>query len=222
MAANSARRLLDRRYRDRQRALVDGVARVLGTTLLALPDLSQDSIDAYVARAYPTVAGGQNAAATNAAGYMTALVRPTTRGRRATINVGLALLRSGVLVTPDSRSLVAPMLRARRWVADGETSTKAILAAASYANALSSNDLARAQRVGLDTGAEASGAKITGWLKDPGGDACEWCQTVSGQTYSSPEDVPFHDRDRCSVIPDLEGDELAEYWRAKADEDIPF
>jgi hypothetical protein len=215
-----SRGALDRRYRERQNALAGGVARVLSSSLAAMPDLGEESLGQYVSRAHPTVAGGQKAAADGAAGYVTALVRPTDRARRAELDTSDALRRSGVLVTPESRSLVAPVLRARRLVAEGEAVAVAIDAAQSYAGALASLDLQAAQRVGLDAGAAASDAEIEGWEKDVGGDACDWCQAIAGNTYDDPEAVPFHENDRCSVVPIIAGESRSTY--TYTEDDIPF
>lgn len=181
-----------------------------------LGDLTQADLEQYVNAAYPTVAGGQKVAADHGAGYITALVRERLRARASTVDVAGALRKSGVIVTPESRSLVAPVLRARALVAEGESLPSALKAASSYAGALSSLDLQAAQRVGLNEGARAAEVAVEGWVKETGPTACEWCIAVSGQTYGDAEAVPFHENDQCVVVPELGSADVG------GDEDIPF
>jgi hypothetical protein len=190
---------LDQRHRRRQAELAQRVAARLGLYVGNLETLDETELAAYGAAAYPVVAGGQARAASLAAGYGVALARR----RPEAIDVSGALEASGVLVAPDSRSLVAPVLRARLLVSEGQSKAAALAAAASYAHALSSNDLQAAQRVGLDEGVSAVGARVAGYQKELSPDACEWCQLTAERTYSSADSVPFHDRDACSVAPVL-------------------
>ena len=205
-------------YRERQVALAEAVARRLGATLGSLSSLDELELRRYVVTAYPTVAGGQVAAAEGGAGYVTAIVSRTPRARRNVVDVAGALTRSGVLVTPESRSLVAPVLRARALVAEGAEHVVALEAATAYAGSLSSLDLQAAQRVGVGEGARASEATVDGWEKDVGPDACNWCSAVAGQVYDDPEAVPFHDNDKCSVIPAIADDTPVDF----SYDDIPF
>jgi hypothetical protein len=215
----ASRHAIDRVYRERQVALAELVARRLGVTLGSLASLDELELARYVATAHPVVAGGQYAAANGGAGYVTALVSRTDRARRNVVDVAGALTRSGVLVTPESRSIVAPVLRARRLVGEGEAYPVALEAAQAYASSLSSLDLQAAQRVGVGEGARASEAAVEGWEKDVGPDACSWCAIVAGTVYDDPEAVPFHDNDKCSVIPALEAG-TSEY--VYTEDDIPF
>lgn len=212
-----SREAVDRRHRERQAALVDGVAGRLDRLVRSSPDLEQPTIDRYVRAAYPAVAAGQYAAAGLGAGYLAVLVPRTPRTARRPVDVDGALARSGVLVTPESRSLVAPMLRARALTADGLELGAALETAGNYAGTLSSYDLQAAQRVGLDAGAAAVDAKVEGWQKDPGPGACSWCVALAAEVYADPDAVPFHDFDKCGVVPAID---LADV--EFSDDDIPF
>ena len=194
--------------RRRQNQIRDRTGATLTALLAALPDLSEQALADYQAAAYPTVLGGQTLAAGTAAGYVTALAPPSESSRRRRrLDVAAALARSGVLVTPETRSLIFPVLRARSLVNDGQTHAAAVAAAGSYAGALSGNDVMAAQRVGLDEAADSAGTRIVGWRKETGGNACPWCEETAGGFYHSADAVPFHDRDQCSVAPIFEGDE---------------
>jgi hypothetical protein len=219
------RSLLDAQHLARQTAIQDGVKRTLGILLGAMPDLGEPALADYVDGAYPVVAGGQHAAGDTAAGYIRviAAARARARGRRLVprrpTDVEAALLKAGVLVEPDSRSLVAPVLRARALVDEGELVPAAMQAAASYAGALSSNDLQAAQRVGLDEGAKSSGLEVHGWVKSLGPGACSWCSTIADNVYDDADSIPWHDGDRCGVEPSL--DDAGEDYSFD-DSDIPF
>lgn len=196
------------RNRAGQRQLANDVSTLLSSTLAALPDLSDESLDRYVKRAYPVLVGGQRASANLAAAYSVALAR-LERPRAPTapeVDLVAAMRSADVLVTPESRSLPAPVLRARALVGDGQTRAQALSAASSYAGALASNDLQAAQRVGMQEGAATMALKVVGYRKDLDGEACDWCLEVANEVYRDAEAVPFHDRDRCAVSPVLEGE----------------
>lgn len=197
------RSLLDERHRDRQQKIATIVGSRLGAVLRTLRDLDEAELARYAEAAYPTVLGGQKLAADAAAGYAVALAGPSRRQGRS-VDVARALARSGVLITPDTRSLVAPVLRARKLVAEGEKHRDALATAAGYAAQLSSTDLQAAMRVGVGEGASASGLAVTGWRKGLSGDACEWCQDVADEVYDDPEMIPFHASDRCTAEPVLD------------------
>jgi len=219
------RSLLDAQHLARQQAIQAGVARGLRVLLVAMPDLSQPALDAYVDGAFPVVAGGQRAAGDTGAAYMRviAAARARARGRRLRPvrpgDVEAALLKAGVLVQPDSRSLVAPVLRARALEAEGQAMPFAIDQASSYAAALSSNDVQAAQRVGLSEGASSAGLTVHGWRKSVAGDACSWCNAIADAVYDDPEAIPFHEWDKCGVEPALDD---ADDDYVYDDSDIPF
>jgi len=209
---------LDERHRLAQRLLSAQVDRALAGLVDQLDTLSEAELAAYHDAAYPIVAGGQRQAATYGAGYGLELTRQPGVQPTA-LELAGALQRSGVMVTPESRSLVAPVLRTRRLVNEGATLGEAKQQAATYAAELASGDLNAAQRVGIDEGAAAGGADVAGYRKETGGDACDWCRGVADdRLYSSADSVPFHAHDRCSVSVVLDRDRPP----AAGDADIPF
>jgi hypothetical protein len=193
---------LDERHRERQKQLDDRVGATLTGLLLGLDRLDDDAdLGAYAAAAYPVVAGGQDASALLATSYLALKLRTPA----ARVDSRAALAKTGVRVTPESRSLVAPVLRARKLVADGETEPVARESASAYARELASNDLQAAQRVGLDAGAKASGKRVR-WRKDLSPSSCEWCRLVGAdRTYSASDRVPYHPHDECGIVPVEEG-----------------
>lgn len=202
------RKTLDELNRKRQLGMQERVAAGLGALLAAMPDLGEDALAGYVGRAFPVVAGGQHAAASSAAGYGVAIAALAGHRIKRAVDVEHALERSGVLVQPDSRSLVAPVLRARALVDEGAAMPAAVEQAASYAHALTSGDLQAAQRVGVEEGTSSTGARVRGYRKEVDPACCPWCELVGAdRVYKGADSVPFHDRDRCSVSPVLEGEE---------------
>jgi hypothetical protein len=194
--------VLDERHRDRQAQLAERLARSLTLIIATWQTLSQAEVNAYHDRAFVLTAGGQLSAARLAAGYGLTLTR-RPRASPSSLDVSGALGRSGVGVTPESRSLVAPPLRARGLVAEGATLAEAKLEAAEYAGQLGSLDLQAAQRVGLEEGVAAGGARVVGYRKELAGGACEWCRETAQTTYRTADAVPFHRNDACSVAPVL-------------------
>lgn len=186
---------LGERHRLRQHRLAEVVGGRLAGMLGALPDLSDEQLARYMSAAYPTVRGGQAHAAQLSAAYIATLLH----SRRVQRDLTGALEESGVAVAADSRSLVAPVLRARSLVGEGTKLGAALVVAGSYAKGLSSNDLQAASRVGLDTASR--GERVGGWTKDVNPECCDWCQEVGDGVYASADSVPFHDNDRCSVSP---------------------
>jgi hypothetical protein len=210
------RAILDERHRRRQAIVADVVASRLGSLIATMHDLSQEALVAYVEQAYPVVAGGQTVAADTAAAYSRALA--AGRRPKRPVDVAGALAKSGKLVTPDSRSLVAPILRARHLAAEGEQAASVVVTAANYAAQLSAADLQAAMRVGVDEGATASGLETQGWSKGLGPEPCEWCISIADNVYGDPDSIPYHDGDRCGVEPVLDDQAPARF----DDSDIPF
>jgi hypothetical protein len=196
---------LDERHRARQQELSGRLARALGLLVAGWETLDENELRAYHDHAYPLVAGGQRQAARLAAAYGLTLTRRPGVPPSPT-DVAGALTSSGVEVTPESRSLVAPPRRARALVADGATLLEAKAEAAEYAGQLGSLDLQAGQRVGLEQGVAAGGARIVGYRKHPAAGACSFCRETAARTYASPDAVPFHRNDNCSVAPVLESE----------------
>jgi len=194
----------DRAHRAAQRALDDRTGAKLGDLLRALEDpMTQAAFDAYNVASAAVVGGAQRRAAQLAIAYVATQV-PTRPKRPPSAARALA----GVVVSRTSPVTRSPILRVWGKVGEGLAVAAAIENAAAYAATLASNDLQVAQRGGLDEGASASGAKIIGWRKELSDDACDWCQTVGEDSvYSSPDGVPFHANDECSVAPVFEGEE---------------
>jgi hypothetical protein len=207
-ASSPARRELDRRHLERQQVVQGGLDAALGRVLAVLPlgEEAPDPVSYYGAQALPLVQASQRQALTLAAGYAASAARLVRieRGQAAAAIVGpldLGAALVPVLATPASATVRSPALRLLARIGEGVAEAEARSTAAGYASQLAGGDLQVAQRAGLSAGADASGARIVGWRKQPSGGACAWCQTVASSQYHDAEAVPFHAGDRCTVAP---------------------
>jgi hypothetical protein len=187
-------------HRRAQQGIQAELERQLHAMVSGLPDLSEETLQTYAAASSTQTAAAQMRSAKVAAGYMAARTGPTTRARRR-VRLDLEGALSDTIVTDSSPVAVSPVLRAR--ALEPELGLSAALEeAAGYAVELGSNDVQAAQRAGLDSSAGALGARVVGWQKETGGQACPWCELVAGERlYHDADSVPYHDRDRCSVSP---------------------
>jgi hypothetical protein len=209
MAASPAERALGERHLQRQQVIQRGLADALGLVLARLPLGAEapDPVTSYGTAALPLVQGSQRQALALAAAYATsaARVRRIERGQAAgpvvTRSIDLAAALAPVLATASSASVRSPALRLLGKLAEDVPEAEARATAAGYADQLALGDLQTAQRAGLTAGAEASGARVVGWRKQPSADACPWCRERAGQQYAKADSVPFHSGDRCSVAP---------------------
>jgi hypothetical protein len=190
---------LDVRHRQAQRRLSGALTRSLAVLIAGLPDpTSQEAMELYSSESLRLVAGGQQQAAQLAIAYMTILSPPARRRLPASTARALA---GGVAVTPDSPVTRSPVLRLWERIEAGDELPVAQASASSYAGGLASGDLAVAERGGLNEGERAGSRPVRGYSKELSGAACDWCRSVAGRVYRSADAVPFHQRDRCSVAP---------------------
>ena len=193
----------DRAHRAAQRRLDEAIAARLAAILAGIADPTvQAAMDVYNLAAVAVVGGGQRRSVQLAFAYVGALIayRRAPRLERAL---------EPVLVTRASPVTRSPILRVWKLLEEGAAREEAVARASSYAGELASNDLQVAQRGGLDEAAHASGQRIRGWRKDLSPTACEWCVRVGSKSgrYKSAESVPFHENDRCGVVPVFEAEE---------------
>ena len=194
---------LHERHRLAQNRLLDATAALLDVRLRRLEDLGDEQAALYVADAVPVVARGQQRAAELAAGYVRVIATSDPERRQRPLEL------EPELVTPETPWMLSPIIRARRELAVTELEgpdawTAALGIAVAKMRGYVSGDLATAQRHGLERGADASGLRVRGYRKQLSGTACSWCRDVSQTVYALPSNVPFHERDACSVAPVLD------------------
>lgn len=94
-----------------------------------------------------------------------------------------------------------PFLAMWHAVAEGRPNDEALLAGRSMAEAVGHNFVVSTARRTSDHAAKQSKQRVR-WARVPAAKACEFCITVSGQTYHSAESADFgHDRCSCAVVP---------------------
>jgi hypothetical protein len=188
----------DRAHRRAQTRLADQLQAALAALIGALPEpRAQTAMELYNRQAVRLVGGGQRRAAQLALAYVGRLVAADPG--KAPASVGRALAE--VAIDGESPVARSPVLRLWSLIDAGERVDQAREAAGSYAGALATGDLQAAERAALAEGARAGEREPIGWTKELSGDACDWCQSVAADVYRSPDEVPFHERDRCSVAP---------------------
>lgn len=186
---------LTQQHRVAQGRLLAVVAGQLAGRLSQLPDVSDESRDAYVAGAVPLIVAGQRRAATYAAAFARAIAPAVDPAGR------LDLQLDELVVTAETAWVASPIIVARRELGAGSSWGAALELAATKAKGYTSGDLAVAQRHGITRGAASTGAELDGYRKVLAGGACAWCRDVSGGLYRSADSVPFHEHDACSVEP---------------------
>ena len=194
---------LDVQHRRAQRFVAEATSSALASLIASLPDPeSQEAMELYAPNAARIVSGGQDRSARFAIAYVGKLV-PRSRTKSPPTS---ARALADVLVTTESPVARSPMLRLWGTLADGEALEEARRRASSYAEELATGDLQSATRAGLEEGARASAKRVRGWKKELSADACSWCRKIAdgGGRYHSPDSVPFHARDHCSVAPVFE------------------
>lgn len=187
---------LHEQHRLAQTRLADATALLLAARIARLEALGDEQLEQYVAGAVPVVVAGQTRSAALAAGYVRTLA-PPTRERRPPLELELG----DIAVTAETPWLASPIIRARTELSRGGTWEQSLAVAATRARGYVYGDLAVAQRFGLERGGRSAGREPSGYRKHLAPSACAWCSAVSQTVYALPSNVPFHERDRCSVSP---------------------
>jgi hypothetical protein len=183
-------------HRRAQQALQQQVmAAVHGLITAITLDRTQTVRDAYAAAHSHLVAAGEYQAALLAVTYVGAYAPP-----RLTPDLPTAL--AGTLMTPDHPGAIVGLLRLWTLLDQGTPEPQARTEAGSFTANLTGGDMQAAQRVGLDEGARIAERRLR-WRKDPAPGACDWCRMIAsgGARYHSASSVPFHQSDRCAVVP---------------------
>lgn len=169
------------RYRERTSA-------ALVSIWAQLDSIDEDAVEAFARRATPVLAGVKQATVATSSAFfaLAAGTRP----------VGIRPER--VVVEPRIRH---PFLSAWHALNEGREYEEALTVGRSQASAVGFDFVQSTSRQTGDVFAEQSGMQMR-WNRVPSPGACEWCQTVAGQTYATAESADFgHDRCDCSVIP---------------------
>lgn len=170
-------------YRDRTSAL-------LIAAWTKLPNIDEANVAGFEAVTAAPLAGAKAASVTLSASFFSLAmgIRP----------IGVA--PADVLIDADTRG---PFRAAWHALSMGRPYEEALEVGRSTAQAVGFDFVQSAARRTGDVVAEKSGEKVR-WTRVPGGNACDWCQLVAGQSYLTAESADFgHERDDCDVVPDI-------------------
>jgi hypothetical protein len=180
-----AQRRLLRSYMARQETIAAAGGAVMVRAWDQLDSFDEANIARFRELALPATLALTNRAGALSAAYLAALLRePVVAATRP--------------VEPDFRG---PFTRLWGAIGRGESFDDALMAGSSRAEASGRNAVvSTARRVGDQLESD----QIVGWRRVLDADPCEWCVSVSGQTYKSAESADFgHDRCGCGVTPKL-------------------
>lgn len=153
-----------------------------------LGSYGDDDITRYTRQTAPLLAGAKTAAVAASSAFFTVALRTKP----------LAIAADAVDIEPR---ITHPFLALYHAVAEGRPNLEALAAGRAQAEAVALDFVTSTARRTGDIAAERSGQRVR-WARVPAGDACAFCQTVSGQTYHSAESADFgHDRCNCAVVP---------------------
>jgi hypothetical protein len=196
---------LDRRLaaivRTQQRhltALASQLADALTDTFLALPGVSDDDLDAWLADAVPLVLDMQEGAVTASYAYGNTIA-DMCRAAIAELPPPGAVVAA---VRPDVT--VADVYTRPIWVARNNIAALGLGAAlamgANRAAALGRTDVAAAARAGSAETRDATEG-CTGYTRVTGGNACEFCLLLATTSFSVDEPAPAHTNCSCTEAP---------------------
>ncbi len=173
---------------NRRRQLIDHVRTTTGQQLANV----WDSLDGYsddeqwLARATPVLAAGQSRA-----------ISLQIASLEAILGVQLAYDRPALL-QKAAIDISQPFIALATALRDGHPFDDAVTAGADRAQTVGESGVTWAARA-ANTAADQH---VSGWERVPDGGACDWCQLVAEQTYSTADSASFgHDRCACDVIP---------------------
>ncbi len=180
-------RLLTTRYQTRTAAIGERTARDLSRLWL---DVGYDfaAVDEFAARASMLTAPPKATTVRLASAFYGYLMD----ARPQAINPEL------ILVPEAWRD---PSIAFWRAINNGHPFEDALASGAARAEAVARNLIVSTGRRTGDHIAEANGYS-TRWRREPDGNACAWCQSLTGDTWDSAEAADFgHDRCGCTPVP---------------------
>lgn len=179
-----------RRYQRQIGVYRDRTAALLIAAWDDQPGIDRSDIPTFTTATAPALAGGKAAAVSLSAAFFALVlgIRP------------VGVNPADVMLEPDTEG---PFRAAWHALAMGRSYAEAVQVGRSTAQAVGFDFVQSAARRTGDVVAERSDKHVR-WARVPGGNACEWCLLVAGQSYTSAEAADFgHERDDCDVVPDI-------------------
>lgn len=178
------------RYKRQISVYRDRTAAMLVAAWDNLPGIDETDLPAFESATAVPLAGAKSAAVSLSASFFALAlgIRP------------VGIRPEDVDLDPDTRG---PFRATWHALAVGRPFDEARLVGRSTAQAVGFDFVQSSARRTGDVVAHKSGQRVR-WSRVPGGNACDWCQLVAGQSYSSAESADFgHERDGCMVVPDV-------------------
>lgn len=194
--------VLDRRYQEAYAGIRARAAAAIAAAWAGLSSYDEADVAPFVDVAVPAVLAGQRQVVAVANAYLAR----ATRTQVANLPIP-TLIGSGV------RGGTAPADVYRRPFVTVWTALKndtpwedAVKSGLERAASTAETDIALSNRAAAVAYAERSSARIIGWERVPDGDACDFCELASTQSYNTGTLLPLHSRCGCTPKPIEEGD----------------
>lgn len=156
-----------------------------------LDTYDEESVAVLTAKATPTITAVKATAVRAAVGYYVVIAGAVA-----------AVKAHEVATVADLR---APFISVWQALASGNSYEEALAAGRSRIEAVVSDFAVSSARQTGDVFVDKAGLRVSGWERIPDGDACDWCQEVAVDTYSSADAADFgHDRCNCTASPLVE------------------
>lgn len=181
---------LTRRFQARVATVGERVATITARHWLTVGHDEAD-IAIFERVAGPSLQAAKTGAVQIAAGFYSTLV-----GRRP-----VAIRAAEITLEPNFRE---PFIAYWQALGNGHPLDEAIASGAARAEAIARNLTVSSSRRTGDVVLRRHGLRAGDWTRTTDGNACDWCELVADQTYSSAEAADFgHDRCNCSAVPNI-------------------
>lgn len=182
-----------------QARLRSAVEQATGRAWTALPAYNEEDIELWLSRAVPVVQAGQRQAVAAVDLYLARSLERQPLGLDA--DEVIAAARNGVTAEEVYRR---PFVDVWGGLKAGNRWEDAVAAGLVRATSAAAMDMQLAMRTAVRDIGEADDG-IKGYARVPDGGACDFCLLVAGQTYSTADLMPVHNRCGCGVEPITDG-----------------
>lgn len=177
-----------------QKRLRDAAVRAVSTAWQQLPAYNEQDVPQFLNRAVPAVTAAQRQSALVTNAYLARAIRRPVAPLDVAAVTGPAV-RAG---TPPEEVYRRPFVTVWTSLKAGNQLEDAIAAGLARAAGSAAMDVQLTMRATLqDVGMRED--RILGYARVPDGDACNFCQLISGQRYTTEDLLPVHNHCGCSV-----------------------
>jgi len=178
---------LTRRFQQALAAIIANTTPAVHRAFDNLTTYDEESINAFVAKAGPSLQAAKAASVRQAAAYYTLLAGITPP----------SIAPAEVVIVPNLRD---PFISVWQALGSGLAYTAALDAGRARVEAVVSNFTVSTARQTGDVFVAKAHLPAPRWERIPDGGACDWCLEAANDTYDSAESADFgHDRCGCTV-----------------------